>query len=400
MDIKVRHSEICGEAVAPKSKSAAHRALIASFLAGKLIDDGICNSDVSATFECLNNLKNDATLDVRESGSTLRFLLPVICALGIDAQIVGEGRLNERPLRGLVEVLNLHGARIEFPDTGNFPLNVRGQLVAGEYAIDASISSQYVSGLLFALPILRGDSKLELKGKRVSESYIDLTLATLENYGVEIEKTSYGFYVRGGQKYIAPRDMTIEGDWSSAGFLLALGALCGEVKVRGLRVDSAQGDKVIVDLLRRAGAKMEIDKGIVRAFRADKLCAIDFDASDCPDIVPVMSAVLACAKGPSRISGVDRLKDKESDRIASIMDMLSAFGIRAEYGKGTLTVYGGRPVGGDVNTYGDHRIAMSAAVLAARAEGESLIRGAECVAKSYPSFFDDAKILGLQAEKL
>ncbi len=397
MRVKIYKSDIHGCAHAPASKSLAHRLLIASYLAGNICDGALDCDDAAATKDCLVGLYDGCSLNVRESGSTLRFLLPIIGALGLKADIVGEGRLGLRPLKALTATLEAHGMRIKTPLDSCLPLHTEGKLCSGLYEIDATISSQYVTGLLFALPILQGDSRVRLMGKAASQSYIDITLKVLKDFGIEIARDADGFFIKGGQRYVAPNAYKIEGDWSSAGYLLGMGALSGDVTVKGICLDSAQGDKTVVKLLRYAGAKLEcVDDGI-RVYKSE-LNAIEFDAIDCPDVVPVMAATLSFAKGDSRIYGVHRLKDKESDRIRAIIDMLSSFGCGAEYEDGTLIIHGGAHHAGKTDPYGDHRIAMSAAVIAAATDGLSVIENAECVAKSYPRFWEDAKALGMRLE--
>lgn len=408
MDVYLTKSEISGEVLIPPSKSVAHRVMIAEALAGGslFVDGG--GKDISATSNCLDGLRpfikaylSDGTvnacepviLQAGESGSTLRFLLPVACALGADAVFEGEGRLKDRPLDGLVKSLTEHGANIERIGNAQLPLHVGGKLRAGEYVIDGSVSSQYITGLLFALPLLEGDSSITISGELVSKNYVDITLGVLKDFGIDIKTVDRGYLVAGGQKYVTSDDKEVEGDWSSAGFMLALGALAGEVRVKGLRAESLQGDKVVAELLRKAGADISEDNGIFIAKKSD-LHAIEFDAQNCPDAVPVMATVLSFAKGVSRILHVKRLRDKESDRLGAVMQMLSKFGIRTEYSNDVLSVYGGKHTACEVDSYNDHRMAMSGMVCALATEGQSVIRGAECIAKSYPDFVNEIIRLG------
>ena len=412
MDLKVNTSEIAGIVSAPISKSAAHRLIIACALAGVYKLPHVINDDIAATVRCLNVIfANENTVgsdapfadaNAGESGSTLRFLLPIACALGSKVRFWGEGRLGSRPIKQLTDALNAHGAKI----TGDaLPLNINGRLESGEYIIDASVSSQYITGLLFALPLLDGDSRIVLDGSIVSGSYINITLDVLKKFGIKIEREKSGFYIKGSQRYKVPDGVAnsdtlkVEGDWSSAGFLLAMGVLCGDVEVKNLDLDSAQGDKVIVELLRRAGGRVEISNGSVTA-KKSLLKAIEFDATDCPDIVPIMSVVLAAANGVSKISGVDRLKQKESDRLFAVRAMLSGFGIDTQYESDTLYICGGKLRGGELYGFNDHRIAMSSIVGAMCAEGESIVRGVECIKKSYPAFIHDAVALGGRCERI
>lgn len=419
MNLKVRKSQIFGRVAAPSSKSVAHRMIIACALSGLKKETTANNDDVVATNRCLNVMLetiNDkqfapadkyVVLNAGESGSTLRFLLPIACALGARVEFVGEGRLAQRPIKQLVDVLTAHGARIRYGNNvalgDSLPLFVDGKLQSGEYRLKANVSSQYITGLLFALPLLDGDSHIVLDGKVVSKSYINITLQVLSRFGIVVTAENNGYYIKGGQQYIAPCNVVnadkllIEGDWSSAGFLLALGTLCGYMEVSNLNAVSAQGDRVVVDLLRKAGADIKLDSTVAVA-KKSSLSAIEFDAEDCPDAVPVMSIVLACADGTSKIHSVDRLRQKESDRLYAVRTMLASFGIVTDYSNDTLVIYGGRLKGGKLNGFCDHRIAMSSIVGAMCAEGDSIVEGVECIKKSYPDFIKDVQSAGGQCE--
>ncbi len=434
MNVRVKKSEICGSVEIPPSKSVAHRMMIAAALSGSFMTVGDGGKDVAATEGCLkvmspaierfrsafydggareedlisahgdyatlnadseDGIKAGAlpVLNAGESGSTLRFLLPVACALGFECVITGEGRLKDRPLSGLVRCLEERGANLNKIGESQLPLRVLGRLSAGVYIIDGGVSSQYITGLLFALPLLDGDSRIRIKGELVSAAYVDITLSVLEDFGVEILREREGFYVRGNQKYTAPKRLKVEGDWSSAAFMLALGVLAGETAVCGLNPDSRQGDKVVAEFLRKAGADISLS-GSCAVARKSALSAIDFDCTHCPDVVPIMAAALSFAAGASHISGVDRLRDKESDRLAAVMDMLADFGIRTEYENNVLTVFGSEHKACRTRGFSDHRMAMSAIVTAIATEGESVVEGVECISKSYPTFIEHAQALG------
>lgn len=411
MDIVLSKSEISGEVKIPPSKSVAHRVMIAEALAGNSLFVEGGGKDISATANCLFALKNaienfrrggeksDETvrLNAGESGSTLRFLLPVACAVGANAIFDGEGRLKDRPLCGLVETLNSHGADIRRFGDSQLPLLAGGKLVAGEYKIDGSVSSQYITGLLFALPLLDGDSKLTILHELVSKNYVDITLGVLADYGIDVRSNGGTYFIKGNQRYVSRNVSEVESDWSSAGFMLALGVLTGDVALKGLRANSLQGDKIVVDLLRKAGADITEKDGVFFA-KKSALKAIDFDAQNCPDAVPIMATALSFANGASNISHVDRLRDKESDRLGAIIKMLSAFGVKTEYGDGVLTVFGGEHRACVTESFNDHRMAMSAMVCALATEGESKVLGAECIAKSYPDFANEIIRLGARAE--
>ena len=412
MNVIVEKSKLCGCVTPPASKSVAHRVLIASALCDEPTEvlGALQGDDVQATINALKALgavfsekdedarvvfpakqrHGEVTINVKESGSTLRFMLPIVCALGVTASFCGEGRIAERPISELLCALSEHGISVS---DGALPLTVGGKLKAGDHVIDGTVSSQYVTGLLFALPLLDGDSTLELKGGAVSANYIDITLSVLEKFGISIDRAGNAFYVRGGQRYKSPKRVRVEGDFSGAAFFAVGGALCGEVALLGLNPNSLQGDKIVLELLKEMGADINIcdDKIIVKE---STLSAIEFCAENCPDLVPVMSVAMAGANGVSRILGVDRLRHKESDRLRGVIDMLANLGISAEYQNNSLKILGGALCGGVLSSQNDHRLSMSGAIAAAAAAGKTTILDAECVKKSYPAFFADLKKLG------
>lgn len=392
MIAKITGGFLNGSLSAIPSKSYVHRIAICNFLANESLD--ICkefrSNDIIATLNCLNNIKQGKTqLDVGESGSTLRFMLPFCAALGGQYSFAGHGKLMQRPNQELFEVLGAHGVKVWQEDK----IFLDGKLSSGEFAIRGDISSQYVSGLLMALPMLDGDSKIVLTTPLCSAPYVEITLEVLNAFGIEIERTDNGFNVRGNQTYRG--GVKAEGDWSNMAFFLVGAAINGKVTVSGLNPDSAQGDRVILDILRLAGATVTVnEKGIT--VEKSKLKAFEFSASNCPDLVPIAAVLAAYADGKSVIKDVERLKIKESDRIVSTIAMLSGFGIRAESDGNSLVVYGGKPIKGMADSFNDHRLPMSAAMLALGVEGESIITDAQAVNKSYPTFFDDyAKVGGL-----
>lgn len=407
MDVKIKKSTVKGSVRAVPSKSVAHRLMIAAALSGRTLSVENGGKDIRATFLCLQkiaphinaSIKGEIALNAFESGSTLRFLLPLVCALGIECTIDGEGRLKDRPLGGLIETLEEHGAKIEKNSSSCLPLRVSGKLSAGEYRIDGSVSSQYVTGLLFALPLLDGDSKIIIEGEVVSSNYIDITLGVLADFCINIKRTEDGFFAKGNQEYVCPQSLEVEGDWSSAGFMLALGVLAGEVCISGLNQNSLQGDKVVTDLLLQAGADISFNEFGVIAKKSD-LRAIEFDAKNCPDAVPIMATVLSFAKGTSKIRHVDRLRDKESDRLSAIRDMLADFGVRTEYADDELIFYGSEHRPCVTHGFNDHRMAMSAMVCAISTDGISTVRGVECINKSYPSFIEHIEALGANVKIL
>ncbi len=326
---------------------------------------------------------------VGESGSTLRFLLPVVGALGVECDFVMEGRLSERPVEGLLNALSARG--MSFEREGSV-LKASGKLVSGDFVTEANVSSQYVSGLLFALPLLDGDSRLILEGERVSASYIELTLSVLDDFGIKTERTESGFDVKGNQRYVLPKDTSAEGDWSAACFLIAAGLLAGETRVFGLKEDSLQADRAFADMMREAGGDVRFENGVCVAKKSE-LHGICVDGSACPDALPMLAIALAFAKGTSLVKGVERLRFKESDRLAQILNLLSAMKVDCRL-DGGLLIEGGHPSCGEFLSAGDHRIAMSAIVAALALDGESGVGGVECIGKSYPRFLEDMAKLG------
>ena len=407
MDIKITPSrQISGVVYAPPSKSYAHRYIISAFLSKESgFIKGVGNSkDVLATLNALSSIglnynltkngvefsysnpKGDFILDCNESGSTLRFLFPVVCALGLNAKFIGSEKLLSRPIKDLADCLSENGAIID-------GFKISGKLKSGDYKITGKISSQFISGLLFALPILSGDSKIIIDGEAVSYDYIKITLEVLKNFGIIIKKTDYGYFVKGNQKYVCPKNMEIEGDYSGASFMLAMGALSDGVTVLNLNKLTSQGDKKIIDALKLFGAIVkEVDGGYF--VKRGDLNGITIDCEDIPDLVQVLSVVASYAKGQSKFLNVSRLKIKESDRILGIIKNLNSSKIKAEYNGNDLIIYGGEVEGSVFYGDNDHRTVMSAVVLSTFTKGESKIIGAEAINKSYPEFFKDYKIIG------
>ena len=410
-----------GNVQVPPSKSVAHRMLICAALSNKpctIICRGI-NRDMEATAACLNALganvvyadgkfsvdpipevRKGASLDCGESGSTLRFMLPVAAALGADAVFTGQGRLPERPLSPLYEEMTAHG--VSMSENGHMPLTCHGTLPAGTYTIDGGVSSQFISGLLMALPLTGGDCTINITGKLESASYIGLTLNALKQFGIEIQTTGQGYLIPGGQKYTTPDGpVAVEGDWSAAAFWLTAGAAgVKQVTCTGLDYEhSAQGDRRIVDVLRQMGADITAGANSVTA-RPSRLTASQIDCADIPDLVPIMAVAAATAQGTTVFDNIRRLRIKESDRVRSILELLSGAVICAYATDNTLTVTGGPAKSFKYDPSGDHRMAMAATVLASVKNIRVIIKDAECTAKSYPAFFDDFNALGGHAEQI
>lgn len=408
MDITLNNPILCGIVPAISSKSEAHRALICAALSDKPTKI-ICeytNNDIDATVSCLNSLganitrdgnifvidpisvpTNNAILDCGESGSTLRFIIPIICALGVDAKIYMHGRLPSRPLSPLYELLTENGVTLS--SAGSNPLCVSGKLNCGDYKISADVSSQFISGLLFALSLSEGESTLTLTGKIESKNYIDMTTNAQRIFGAQIELEGNTYKIKGIGKYKSPEECKIMGDWSNAAFFLCAGAMSHDyVCVSGIDTSSLQGDKKILDVLFSMGANIQIAGSYVTV-SPSKLHAADIDASQIPDLVPIIATMASVAEGTTTIYNASRLRLKESDRIESVCAMINALGGDISPTDDGMVIVG-KPqlLGGTVDSYADHRIAMSAAIASTVCKNPVTILGCEAVNKSYPDFFD------------
>ena len=399
---------------APPSKSDVHRAIICAALS-----KGVCtispvalSEDIRATIRCVealgaatkieNNVltvdgtnlfaRRTAVLDCHESGSTLRFLIPVAAAGGVETTFTGAGRLPERPIGIYTDALPEKGVTCQ--TEGGLPLTVSGQLQSGEFRIPGNVSSQFITGLLFALPLLKGDSDIILTSPIQSAGYINMTIRTMSKFGIEVDMTDKGWHIRGRQHYI-PTDYTTDGDWSQAAFFLTAGAIGGAVTVRGCNIDSSQGDRRIAALLREFGAEVLQDGGEITVRRAP-MRGITIDAAQIPDLVPVLAVCASFAEGETRIIHAERLRIKESDRLKSTAALLNALGGRAEELPDGLVITGvQRLSGAAVEGCNDHRIVMSAATCAAGCTGDIRCTDAWSVNKSYPDFYSDyQKIAG------
>jgi 3-phosphoshikimate 1-carboxyvinyltransferase len=391
MDITIHPRSLRGEIQIIPSKSQAHRLLICAAFADKptQLRCPETNRDIAATVDCLNALgaevlhtdsgytvfpakqiPKQATLNCCESGSTLRFMLPIVGALGVDATFQLAGRLPQRPLSPLWEEMERMGCSLKWLSKDE--LLVTGQLRAGDYYIDGGVSSQFITGLLFATSLLEGDSTIHITGNLESRPYVDMTRQAMKLFGVDTES----FHVKGGQVYHSPESITVEGDWSNGAFWLAAKALGSNLNVLGLNPESAQGDRAVVDILKA------MENGMPTV-----------SAKDIPDLVPILS-VTAAAKHGAVFTDIRRLRLKESDRVASTIAMIENLGGKAEADENTLKIHGTGLIGGTVDAVNDHRIAMAAAIAATVCKRDVTILGAECVKKSYPKFWEEYARLG------
>ena len=385
MDITIHPRTLRGDITIIPSKSIAHRLLICAALADRptQLYCPQSNRDIDATVDCLNALGADirrtdsgfsvfpagvipqsAILNCCESGSTLRFLLPIIGALGVDATFLMEGRLPQRPLSPLWEEMERMGCTLTRPTATT--LRCQGKLKTGEYSISGSVSSQYITGLSFALCLMELGSTLKVTGKIESQPYLDLTNEAIALFG--------GGFGKG--RFHSPGSVTVEGDWSNGAFFVTASILGSELIIRGLENTSAQGDRAVLTIL------PQIRNGNPTV-----------SAADIPDLVPIL-AVAAAVNNGAVFTNIQRLRIKESDRVASTIAMIESLGGKAEATEDTLTIYGTGLTGGTVDSVNDHRIAMAAAIAATICTRNVTILGAQCVSKSYPQFWEEYARLG------
>ena len=419
MKATIYPSRLSGEIEAIASKSQAHRLLICAALADgpTTVRCATRSADIDATAACLRALgagiqyidgafhvtpipsaagadaspvtgavsgseaspvAGSAVIDCGESGSTLRFLLPVVCALGADTTIVMHGRLPDRPLSPLWEELERHGAVLTRP-TANTIHVAAGTLSGGDYTLAANISSQFISGLLFALPLTGEACRITLTGKLESASYLDMTVRAVNGFGVACPFADGAFTIPAGQRYVSPGRAVVEGDWSNAAFWIAADRILGgTLSITGLDPDSPQGDRAVEGVSLRVAAGSAV-----------------VDCRDIPDLVPVLAVLAAVSPGQTRFINAERLRIKESDRLRTTAALLSALGGTVEELPDGLVVTGQRSLaGGETDSVNDHRIAMSAAVAAIACDSPVVLHGAEAVNKSYPAFWDDYRRLG------
>lgn len=390
MDITITPKKLFGRVTAIPSKSQAHRLMIcAAFADGPTaLSCPETNRDMEATAGCLRGLGADivrtstgyfispvqslpasAEINCQDSGSTLRFLLPVVGALGVDTVFRMEGRLPQRPLSPLWEEMERMGCRLDRPAENT--IRCQGKLQPGDYTISGSVSSQFITGLLLALALIPEESRIHITGRLESAPYVTMTLQAMKIFGMEVTDLT----LTGRRRFTSPGSFPVEGDWSNGAFFLAARELGSDVEVENLSPESAQGDRAAATLL--PGLKEHLT----------------IDAADIPDLVPILAITAACKQG-AKFTNIARLRLKESDRVESVLAMLHDLGGRAEADESTLTVYGTGLVGGTVDAKNDHRIAMSAAIAATVCRENVTILGAECVGKSYPQFFEEYRKLG------
>ncbi|MBO5913375.1 MAG: 3-phosphoshikimate 1-carboxyvinyltransferase [Clostridia bacterium] len=411
MKVQISPSSILGSVTAPPSKSAGHRSLICAAFCNQPVAVHNCgdSNDITATIEALKALGSEIRRDGKtvtvspigrnnknviincnESGSTARFMIPIACALGAEnITFQGRGRLPERPFDIISEALRQNGVSCS---SNNLPMTISGQLKAGRFEIAGNVSSQYISGLLLALSIIDGESEIILTTPLESRDYVMMTVNELKIFGADIQFDNNRFLIK-GKPYLEASDRTVEGDWSQGAFHLCLGAICGEVTVKGLDMSSLQGDKAVVEILKQFGADILVNNNGITV-RKSPLKGITIDASQIPDLVPILAVTSAFASGTTTIVKAERLRIKESDRLLETAMRLKAFGIDVTETSDGLIIKGGRPKGADITSANDHRIVMAFSVMAANSDGQTMIDGCEDINKSYPDFFEDFSSLG------
>lgn len=402
----------------PPSKSAAHRAIVCAALSGGtcILHNIDLSNDIAATIRAVSALGvktqwqgttltidsralfscSKAEIDCGESGSTLRFIIPIAAAGGVTAVFTGEGRLPQRPIGVYLDCLPKAGVACQ--TRGGLPLTVSGTLQAGVFTLPGNSSSQFITGLLLALPILNGDSEIVLTSPLESSGYVDMTIDIMAQFGVTVQKTPRGYYVCGKQQY-TPCEYTAEGDWSQAAFFLSAAACSpsgstNPIILKGLRPDSVQGDKAAAAIFSQFGASVAW-KGDELTVSRHALHGIDIDASQIPDLVPILAVTAAVAHGTTRITGAARLRIKESDRLTAVAQGLTALGGKITELPDGLVIEGvDRLHGGKVDGCNDHRIVMAFSIAALTADGTVEITDAHSINKSYPAFFKEYNKLG------
>lgn len=409
MDLRITPKKLSGRVCVPPSKSVAHRMIIAAALADgtSTISNLSPSVDILSTMDCMRalgaeidykadtavikgtyNIPDKAVLNCNESGSTMRFLIPVVCALGVNAEFIGSGKLPQRPITPFAEEFPKHGVTFDFSKAesgASLPCSVSGKLTPGRFEIDGGLSSQFITGLMLALPLLSGDSEIVLTSTLNSKPYVDITRGVLRDFGVEIAETEKGFFIKGNQR-LRPFYGRVEGDYSQAAFFRVANSLGSKLEILGLSESSLQGDRIIMEICDKFEKNRE---------------PFVIDGSDIPDLVPILTVLACFCNGTSRITNVARLRFKESDRLSVSAECLNAIGGDVTVHEDSLEIHGVETLrGGEIDGHNDHRIPMSMAVAATRCASPLIIRDAECVCKSFPDFFDVYGSLGGDVEEV
>lgn len=418
--VEIIPNKLSGDILIPPSKSLSHRAIISAGLSDgeSIVSNLIFSDDIEATLNAMkvfgvkdiviseNNIGRysvrlkcgkkglkEKVIDCKESGSTLRFLIPLSALQNREIKLIGRGKLVSRPLEDYYRIFDKQGIKYS-NNNGQLPLIIDGLLKSDEFDLSGNVSSQFITGLMLALPLLDGDSKINITTELESIGYVDLTLDMLNRSGIIIENKGYKqFIIKGNQSY-KPIKYNVEGDFSQAAFWIIAGLIGESIICKGLNLESLQGDKAILDIVKAMGANIQEaeDKIIVKP---SKTKGTDIDVSQCPDLAPVLTALAAVSKGTTRILNAERLRIKESDRLKAICTELNKLGGDVTEYEDSLVINGKLNLkGGKVDSWNDHRIAMALAVASIKCTEKVTITNAEAVNKSYPSFWEDFKLLG------
>lgn len=414
VSVKITPNTLKGSVTIPPSKSLSHRAIICAALSKGIskVENLIFSEDIIATAKAMEslgikmNLKDNSIdivgnktlqlvnseIDCNESGSTLRFIIPIALLTSEEVTFKGRGRLITRPLTTYYNIFDKEG--IEYNNKSGLPLKAKGSLKPSTYEVEGNISSQFITGLMFTLPLLNGDSKIKIIGELESIGYVDLTIDVLKQYGIEIINNDYKeFLIKGNQEYRS-QNYRVEGDYSQVAFFLVAGLLGGEITCLDMKKESLQGDKAIIDIVQKMGGKIDIleDKLIVYP---SKTKGAVIDASQCPDLVPIVATLGALSEGETRIINAERVRIKESDRLEAMRCELNKIGADVKETPDGLIIQGKTSLkGGTVSGWNDHRIVMAMAIASIKCESDLIIEGSEAIKKSYPTFFEDFKKLG------
>lgn len=413
--VKIIPNKLKGTISIPPSKSLAHRAVIAAALcSGKSeISNLIYSKDITATLKGMENLgakteisessaiiegqggviSKGKVFDCEESGSTIRFLIPLSLAVENDVEFIGKGKLGSRPQDVYYKIFDEKEISYKTVE-GNLPLKIKGKLSPGSYKVKGNISSQFITGLLFTLPLLDGDSVINITTDLESIGYVDLTLDILQKFGIEIINNDYkSFKIKGNQRYKAV-DYRVEGDFSQAAFWLTAGIIGSEFQCSDINLQSLQGDKVIIDIIKEMNGQIEEVNGSL-VVKPSKTKGTVIDVSQCPDLVPILAVLASLSEGKTEIINAERVRIKESDRLKAITTELKKLGADInEVGDGLVINGKGNLQGGIVDSWNDHRIAMALAIASIRCKDEVIIEGSKAVEKSYPNFWQDFEKLG------
>jgi len=418
--VKIFPKKLKGSINIPPSKSLAHRAIIAAGLAGgeSIIDNIVYSKDILATIYGMKNFgvsineiekNNNKLLNIKgvnkiqiqnnvidciESGSTLRFLIPIALLQNErEVTFIGSGKLPQRPLDEYYNIFNKKNIFYQ-NEKGNLPLRVKGKLKPGEFYLKGDISSQFITGLMFVLPLLCGDSKIIITSKLESKAYVDLTMDILNKFGVKIENNNYKeFYIKGNQRYIS-RNYNVEGDFSQGAFWLVAGAIGEEISCKNLNINSLQGDKEIINIIKYMGGIININNDCIKVI-SSKLKGITIDASEIPDLVPILAVAGTVSSGVTKIINAKRVRIKECDRLHAIACELNKIGGEVEELEDSLIIKGNKKLkGGIVDSWNDHRIAMAMAVASTVCEESLIINNSKAVEKSYPNFWEEFRNVG------